>query len=508
MSKRDLQSSRHVVAEIARQILEDPEITAEELQTAFPGIVSASVTVSRLRRMLLDTLFVMDISPEHFSEYANRRYKCEKDVFCCKVLVRLGGREYAYNLALKALKEAERLELTGLEYDLLKLLRQVSYQSGRKTDHQRYNERLEKAAIRLADEQRAEFILESFLIDYTRSTHDEPASGAEMLRSVIEVEALFKKHNTFDLGNSYFHLASYAYQASLQFDKAIDVCHAALKFIKKRPLFTTPHRLLAYNISIMMSAVSSGNIHVAEAGQKECINLARVGSNNWFSVCDIRFLLMMQKREFRSALTFAKTVMKHERFPVQLEHLRMKWELYKAYAEFATGVPYTQPISRRIDPKERKTLFIPMPEYESDKAGLNFASIVLQLLNLFDSRQYLAAFERLDALRMYSTRYLKECPQAATFLKIFAIASEHHDDLKQLEKLIPPLITAMEKQQKETGYLEGLQVIPYPILGDLLFERLMRKPEEVRAAKKDPPKKDPTKKDVPKASKKKTAEVD
>jgi hypothetical protein len=224
---------------------------------------------------------------------------------------------------------------------------------------------------------------------------------------------------------------------------------------------------------------------------------------------------MMQKRQFDTALNFSMTVMKHERFSVQLEHLRMKWALYKAYAEFATDVPYTQPVSRRIDPEERKTLFTPMPQYESDKAGLNFASIVLQLLNLFDSRQYLAAFERLDALRMYGTRYLKQCPQAVTFLKIFSIASEHHDNPKELQKLIPPLLKAMEKQQKQTGYLEGLQVIPYPILGELLFVRLMRKPEEVKTklvakqqVKKETVKKETVKKDLPKSPKKKTAEVD
>ena len=475
LSRKDLLESNHSVPELARRIQKNPSQGLKTLSEGLPNSANSKVLASKLKRILLDGLFVLDLSRDKkFSNYTLRFYRCEKDLFCAKVLVMIGARELAAKLAKRALKEAQILERTSLEMQVLDILRYNSFYHGRKQEHKRYNDRLVIVREILAAEQTADFLQEEAILPYVRSKQPAAGAGKTMEAGVEQVRLLFEKHRSFELGSTYYRFAIYMHQASEDYESAIVVAKEAIIFIKGRKIFATSRNLMEFYAQTLASEVNLMLTDEAAATAEMCLNLVRHGSTNWYVILEKKLLLAMQLKDFGAARSIVNEAVQHEHFASMAEHTKVRWQLFQGYANFVNEVQTKESYEQKLSEATRKTLFGPIRGYEKDKAGFNFASIVLQILHLFEQRDYDSILDRLDALRRYGGRYLKEYPQAAAFLDILTIAYSCNGDVAILKPQLPQFVEQLSGLLKKSGMIEGLQVIPYPITMPIFIDRLER----------------------------------
>ncbi len=115
------------------------------------------------------------------------------------------------------------------------------------------------------------------------------------------------------------------------------------------------------------------------------------------------------------------------------------------------------------------------PTYSKDKRGVNISILVIQLLLLVQNKKYLELLDKLDALNMYSHRYLKSDNtfRSNCFIKMLAKLPDADYHPIRWERYVKKYRQRLEEHPFELSYHNlDLEVIPFETLYDLVVEML------------------------------------
>ena len=280
-----------------------------------------------------------------------------------------------------------------------------------------------------------------------------------------------------------FHIAFYSlkskmYMIEARYQDAAQIHDEAIRYFKTRPYPCNT----ALNIFYYFEIANCVYLAQYERGRycfQNALNMALVGSFNWFNTLELGFYLRMHEQDWVGAAQVFATATKHKRFNVLLDARREIWHILGAYLYIMyklTGAA----IPEDLVPKVKSSKFRnEIKDFSQDKMGMNIAVLAAEVLLDFVEEKDEGLWDRISALEKYRERYLRtneDTHRSQLFIKILSILSKYNYDRdKFLEKAAPYLAEIRTAPLQLSNQAHELEIVPYEQLVYAIAGQLKRR---------------------------------
>lgn len=186
---------------------------------------------------------------------------------------------------------------------------------------------------------------------------------------------------------------------------------------------------------------------------------------NWYLFKEIEFKLHLQSHDINKSYEISNQVFNNKSYKRQVEHLTEKWKIYHAYLVF---------LDNYLNKGDYKKFSLPkflnsVPVNSKDKSGFNFAIRIIELLFQFARGEDAMVFHKMDALRVYRSRYLNDNTYKRNhlFLSLLLKSEKSGFDFKVLQKAEWQEIQDLRDRKH---IIAEWEIIPYEELWDIFVE--------------------------------------
>lgn len=419
-----------------------------------------------LRKILLNTLFVMELDEANLTTYSVAVNKSNRDLFLLKTLAGFGARLSAREIAIPMLRTATKYEFLTNKLEILTFLRGDSAILGDSEARDKYHHEFLATLIAIRAEGNALAYLEEIQSEFAASGSEKPELQALVGQYVREVREACADAPTFAMQLSAFRLEAIYYQIGLDFERALEVATRAQAYIESKAIFNSPIRVAEFALKRIVCLLHLRRYDEGIELVKTNLRSVRVDTGNWFAMMEYRFLLEMHSLQFIEARSTLELVFKSTAFAGQQPHQRQKWDLYRLYLDYGEHrlLPEVQSVKDLLDI---------IPAFNKDKAGYNFAVLVLHVLYLIERGELLKVSDRTAALRNYRLRYLKDKKGAEpelNFLQLLLLLEGASFDVMKIRNEARKILDQL--QAGPTSSAAGPQILPYDYLWSRIMESL------------------------------------
>lgn len=430
---------------------------------------------SRVRTRLMNTLFFMEKSP---GRYEQAIHKCNRNLVAAKYLLLNGARLSAESLLRSTLAEAEKFGLTEVAVSCLRPLRYRASFSGNEHEFKKLNQRFKELQAVLNAECLAEEYYQVITIPYVKSLSVRPELAKEAFQYTKEIEQLRKKSTSFELEMNYFRLRIMANQIALHHHEVLTACDEAESFLNKNRHIAQNIRFGEFAFYRIIAHMHLGEYERGKVAASNSLKYYQKGSLNWMIFQEYFFLLSMHTRNYDKAAEIYKEVVEHPRFLNIDEPRREKWRIFEAFLKYmAKGVLEKVGISESDQSRFNIFKFMnDVPTFSKDKRGLNIAILILQVLFLLDRRDFNGIIKRAEALKVYTSRYLRQDDnfRSNCFLKMVLSMEKKDFDYDRTVKITEKYHAKLKKSalNYQNGNVANIEIIPYEQLWSTILEKL------------------------------------
>lgn len=212
---------------------------------------------------------------------------------------------------------------------------------------------------------------------------------------------------------------------------------------------------------------------------QNAMELAFVGSVNWFNTLELGFYLRMHERDYTGAAELYHTALRHKRFQALREAQRESWQIFGAYLYIMHQLSNVE-LPEGMAPKLKSSKFRnSIRNFSQDKTGMNIAVLAAEVLLDFVEGKSDELWDRIAALEKYRERYLRnseETHRSQLFIKILTILSKYNYDRgKFLEKAEPYLSEMRKTPLQLSSQAHELEIVPYEHLIYAIAGRLYQR---------------------------------
>ena len=345
-------------------------------------------------------------------------------------------------------------------------MRSNAVQLGNKTEYNKYAKTLKRTLDLLASEVRIKTLEDRVLINSSRSTFIDPSLKREAHAALQLIQTELRSYTTYLNKLVNFRMQYTYYQIISQPYKSIAACDKALAYLAERPHLAPPIRIGEFELYRLDNFRLVRDYEKGTDAALRCEKIFLPGTNIWFKAKEAQFLLLMQTEKFSDANEIYRQVITHERYAVQLEHFREKWDIFGVYIEYLMDINrrnLTPGKSYLLRQKKYKRLINEFPTYSKDKRGLNVAMLILNILLLLENDKLEKIVKQVDALETYRSRHLKGdySHQSSILFKLIKLLDSNDYDLSRIKEKA----SVLERQlaaTKASPYeiFEVIQILP------------------------------------------------
>ncbi|RZK24696.1 MAG: hypothetical protein EOO56_00325 [Hymenobacter sp.] len=420
----------------------------------------------RMQDKLLNHLFFLDHSDSRL--FLSRRYQveCFDLLYKGTILYLEGEYNLSERLLRKCLRLAEQGEFTSYAELACQRLRIIYSEQRQQQQYDLINKKLAKLRQTQACEDEAELMDTQVRLTMTRPVAARRALPQKMPTYIEEAERLHRKAGTFTTFLALYRLRMVQAELAGRYDDIIRYTTAATQLLRQGKL---NERRFDQRFNQFVSVYA----HLRSRQYKAGLKLAEVyaadfhpTSSNWFYFYEHYILLALHAGDYNQALRLLHVAQKNPSFPKQRPAAQERWELLQAYVEFVQPAE-ALPTRRR----NQLALFasLTVPEYTRDKRGHNVAILVLQLLHYLRQRELEPVLARLERLRKYQQRHLRDAAtlRSRLLLRLLVLLPEVNFDPVLLAKRGQNLLLQLS-QAPMTGEADAeVEIIPYEQLWTL-----------------------------------------
>ena len=140
-----------------------------------------------------------------------------------------------------------------------------------------------------------------------------------------------------------------------------------------------------------------------------CISSFIEAGHNWYLALDVSCASALLCGEYQKAEAFHLMATSHKRFALQNEITKEWWFLYNAYLNLSEALGLKPASEEKKKVTFRLSTFLnSVPEFAKEKKIYNVHILILHAAFLIVEGNYDQAEKRIEYLRVYMTRYLKE----------------------------------------------------------------------------------------------------
>lgn len=428
---------------------------------------------SRLQERLLHSLLFLQVKQPEHSEILSYYYKCTRNLIAAQTLMRFASRKASTYIAERTLVVAQKYQFTDLCLQLVALLRESAGIRFSRKEFLHYNqllkEYLEILEAEYASEEGLDYVVIESKIASRKKSYLLDLSKGYMDR----IDASMAKHASHKLILNKYRMAVNVSEISGEHERSIEICNEALAYLFSNPHLIQKARIGEFTSTKMFSCVYLRRFRDALDVADTCIGSFIEAGTNWYVALDVSFVSAINCGEYDIALDYYWKAVSHKRFALQPEHTRERWVVYGAYLNLAERLG----LFRFKEESQRTTFRLStfmnsVPVFSKEKKIENILILISHTAFLIIDNAYDSAERRLEYLRVYTTRYLREKEYMRTrlFLRLIASFPRLSFDAKAIASANAKLAKLLEESSAEPMPSETNELIPY----EVLYKQLLR----------------------------------
>ena len=444
---------------------------------------------SQLKQRLIDTVFFIDTKQPNFSDLQKAYYSCYKYLNAVNILQARAAKKPAISIAEKTIKQALVYDFTNIVLELARILRlHFGSSIGDKKKFEYYNQVLKESESKY----HAELLVEEYFSILSIDVANRKSFDADFFekgdRFIMELERVPPNERSFKFNFILFIIYTIRYESANDYRKTLEVVDNALEYFEEKSFLISPLQKLVYLIKKLSCQIALKYYIPAEKTSNQCLGLANEGSRNWFVVVDYIVRLFFHSGQYQKVYDLFKKVSLHPNFKRLPPRLQENWHLHEGFVYFLISRGLIEPKLETENKKFRLSKFInEVPTFSKDKRGTNITIIVIQILFLLNQGKYGEIIDRMDALKMYTFRYLRKDDtfRSNCFLKMLIQlpASSFHKTavIRATEKYYKKL---RDTPVEATNQSIDVEIIPFEKIWEFILDGLDNRFHEPKRKKK------------------------
>ncbi len=422
---------------------------------------------SRFKSKLQKTLLMLDTEDVFVNNQSRSYYECVLSNHIIEIIIKITG---TTKLVYELVKENYAKALQYNFYDILRnysfyLLSYYAIKGDSKSflneqkNYLRYIELAQK-------EQYAKFLYFKSTICFENQAPITDSLLEEINISLLQMLSIRNTLHNVEIDFYYFYLALEFYQKSNQLDKLIGICNEAEELMNmNQSAFTNTRKIiiLLFKLSALLSSKQFKE-GIALINDESSISIPE-SNYNWFLLKDIEFKLYLQNNKIVEAQKVYDGVFKNKSFIRQDDKLTEKWKIYHAYLVFMDSY-----LNKGAYKFSLPKFLNDVPVNSKDKSGYNFAIRIIEILFNAARKDYNLIFSKMDALRVYRTRYLNDNTYKRNHLFLSVLLKAEKSGFNNRDMLKADWQEINELRKQNNYFIADWEIIPYEILWDIFVD--------------------------------------
>ncbi len=462
--------------ELVQALTREAAPTAVTLARQLYGSAGAANTTavrklaSRTQRKLLNHLYFLDYTDPRL--LVSRRYEMECLDQLHKAILLYSEGEYRLSerLLRRTLREAEAGDFTEYAIQATRLLRNLYAEQRQERPYRAMVKQLQQLQKTQLLELEAEAIYADTRLVLAQTVAARRASLPQLPAKLAQLESLHRRTRTFATFNCVYQLRLAYEEQQGNYAEVIRVATQAARYfqdgkINKRR-FDRRFNHFAIVFGYLQSRQPLQGLKVAA----QYLGDFHPTSSNWLYFQETHLLLALHAQQYAKARQLLAVCSKSTTFGKLREAALERWELYEAYLEFVLPAHRLTFAQRRR--REHWTLVL--PEFNRDKCGHNVSLLVLQVLHFLRKGSIEDVTARLDNLRQYRQRHLRENHTARTrqFIGLLLRLPEKNFEPAALAARNRNPLQKLQATPVPGGAYAEPEIIPYEDLWALVLDEL------------------------------------
>ena len=315
-----------------------------------------------------------------------------------------------------------------------------------------------------------------YLTKKTKFSQEHLLKMKKYCETLSQLQSKFTSYS-FNL-NVYNIITSY-YILNEEYELSIKYCSEALNFFESKPYQDNMSKW-SFRNSLILSSIGQRKYKLAEEYTQANFEILTPSSYNWYMQCNYHYILLASQGKFQELYSLIIRVVKsknYKKFILQHEY----WNVIEAYIHFLIRMdkidPTLETSGRKLRSFSLARFLNDVPKFSKDKRGLNISIIVVQFLYLLQARKYSKLIDRLDAIKQYSYRYLKnnETYRSNLFIKMLLKVANADFHPIAAERYTKDMHTKLLASNPSANFQSTeIEVIPYEKLWEIVMELLER----------------------------------
>ena len=408
-------------------LLKDKWNTDEEAAQKLLGLDAKHKTYRRLknnlREELLDALLFIENAGQN--EFQMAFYDNYKKWAQLAFLRHQQAKSTALSLAKKVLKKAIEYDMTVLVLEIARQLRKSNAAYiGNEKDYKYYSDLIDEYLIVL----QLEIEVESIFYNINKKSVKSKAKDISLFELFYDDYEKVKIHYG-KVKSMYYHfyvalIGISLYMSRNDFVTTKAICINTIKYFEEKG---TRYRasIFIFLYQLIICEVQLKEFSAAEKSIKRCYALAPKGKHGYFRTLENHLILSLHSGEYQQAYDLLQTAKKTKGFKFLLPTVKERWILHEAYVQFLVEVGKAKGNPAQDKKFKLQKFLNEIPTFTQDKRGMNIPVLLLQVLFLWSRKDFDHAYQRIENLKKYNSRYLNEEDTMRTtyFIKMLSVAA-------------------------------------------------------------------------------------
>lgn len=420
---------------------------------------------SRFKKRLLNTLFFLDVNQSSTANYNRAYYACHRDWTLVKILRSNKAKQTGAQLARSILSIALKFNFADIVVSTARILREHAMEEGNESLFNEYNELCQTYQAIVAVEIRSEELYQRIFMYRKRPLYKLEHLLPTLEEYCNELAELDKQHvSPVVFYNSCLAQAFY-YDAVQDYQRVFDICKEAEEHVAQHAhLYRTDQMAeLAKKKLLAMLHLKRFEEGIAES---EVLGSLYERHDAWLALMEYRLLLALHGKNYETAHATFETVYTSKRFKSMGEDESAKWNALEAYLCFLRWYTTEQSVPRpkRYKQFRVKRFFEEPIIFPKHQRVFTVFLVIAQVLFLLEQQRWGDAFERVERLRDYANRLLRqeEHYRILQFIRLLQQLAKAHFDYDSIGVHQKYLDRLIDHPMHFRGGINDLEILPYP----------------------------------------------
>lgn len=368
---------------------------------------------SRLKERLSNTLFFIDVNKHIKGEGPKKRFRAYKKFSMIMILAYEEKRELSRNMAIKLLRQAERLSIFDLVILLCNHLQEYYLVWAPNSEKAEYYYNKYKKLITLQIQERQATNLWAKLVNLlmTDKANKAEVNFADLKTELQKIRIISKTNRQYTFNYRMYSSFIFFHWLNENYREQKQISAEALEYLQPYA-HSNPVALVIMTTYKAIAELNLGEYETSEHTLTGCLEKYKMtpGKLHWLNIFNYLFLIKMIKKEYAEGAKILSQVISIWGFKkLDLKWLQ-PWLVKEAFINILVKVGKISESELQgvtLRPFRVHKFMNEVPFFAKNKRGTNIAILIAQFIYLLAVDKTNKLYERLDGLNQYCHRYLR-----------------------------------------------------------------------------------------------------